>query len=239
MIDVVLDFRERAKQIEKYLSFVWLMDNYSIFSNLSDLVDKKIIIDEDNAIEFRTFLNESNEYTIESQLTRILKSNTILLLYNQIEGTISSILNEFFNAINRETENYKKFKLPIKKIWIKYKHRSFNAGNKKNDDYIIETIETILDEIVDIEPKTIKDSELGERLIYNYEAYSSETKSNEVSGNLDARKIREIFALYGLPTSEQGCDSMLKVKNKRNSLAHGNETLCKLVVISLLKTFLK
>lgn len=224
MIDVILDFKERAKQIEKYLSFVWIMDNQNVFLGLNSLIDKKIIIDEENTIELKSFLTESNDFHIESQLVRILKSNTIMLLYNQIEGTISSVLNEFFSAITKEEEDYKRFKLPIRKIWLKYKHRSFSVGNKKKDDYILETIEQILDEIISIKPKSIKDDELGEKLIHNYDAYSSVTKSNEVAGNLDARKIREIFNLYGLPTLDNGCNSMLKVKNKRNSLAHGNET---------------
>ncbi len=224
MIDVIYDFEDRAKQIEQYLSFVWIMDNYSSFSDLDSIASKKINIDEENIIELKSYLNDANEFHIESKLIRILKSNTIMLLYNQIEGTISSILNEYFDAINQETGNYKDFKLPIKKIWLKYKHRSFAVGEKKKDDYIISTIENILDEIISIESKTIKDSELGERLIHNYEAYSSETKSSEISGNLDAKKIRDLFNLYGLPTINSGCDSMLKVKNKRNSLAHGNET---------------
>ena len=224
MIDVILDFNERTKQIEKYLSFVWIVDNQSSFSNLNDLIDKRININDDNQIELKSYLTDNNDFIIESQLVRILKSNTIMLLYNQIEGTISSVLNEYFDTITSENGNYKDFKNPIKRIWLKYKHRSFNSGNKRNDEYILETIENILNEVIEIKPKTIKDNELGERIIYNYEAYSSETKSNEVSGNLDARKIREIFNFYGLPTSERCCDSMLKVKHKRNSLAHGNET---------------
>ena len=94
----------------------------------------------------------------------------------------------------------------------------------KKDEYIIRTIETLLSEIIEIKPKTIKDSELGERILHNYDAYISETNSNEISGNLDARKIRELFVLYGLPNIDKKCDSMVKVKNKRNNLAHGNET---------------
>jgi hypothetical protein len=224
MRDVIIDFEERARQIEKYLSFVWIMDNYSSLTNLDGISEKKIIIDDSLTIEMKRYLNINNEFIIESHLTRILKSNTILLLYNQIEGTVSSVLNEFFSAINRETENYKKFNLPIKKIWLRYKHRSFSTGEKRSDDYILQAIENILEEVIDISPKTIKDSELGERIIYNYDAYSSETKTNEVAGNLDARKIKEVFNLYGLPSLDIRCDSMLKVKNKRNSLAHGNET---------------
>ena len=86
------------------------------------------------------------------------------------------------------------------------------------------TIESIINETFLIEPKTIKDREHGERIIHNYEAYCKEISSTDISGNLDTRGIKSVFSLYGLPNSELSCDSMLKVKNKRNSLAHGNET---------------
>ena len=224
MIDVILDFRERVSQIEKYLVLVWISDSKIIITNLGGISNNKIILDDESEISLGEFLNNNTEFNVESELVKILKSNTILLFYNLIEGTISSLMNEFFGSINKEKPKFKNLENPIKKIWLRYKHKSFGVGDKKTDDYIINTIESIIEEIIEISPKSVKDSELGTKLIHNYDAYSSETRSNEISGNLDARKIRELFALYGLPSINRGCDSMIKVKNKRNSLAHGNET---------------
>lgn len=224
MIDVKLDFNERVSQIEKYLAFVWVSDSKLPISNLESINDNKIILDDGSEIELNSFLDGGESFIIDNELVKILKSNSILLFYNLIEGTISSLMNEFFGTLNSDPNKYEDLQLPIKKIWLKYKHRSFGVSGKKDDDYIINTIESILNELVVIEQKTISDAELGTRIIHNYDAYNAETNSNDISGNLDARKIRQLFSLYGLPEITMGCDSMVKVKNKRNSLAHGNET---------------
>lgn len=225
MIDVRLDFNDRVSQIEKYLAFVWISDNRITIRNLDSISEKKIILSNGQELYLRSFLTENNDsYFIDNELVKILKSNTILLFYNLIEGTISALLNEFFGSINLEGKKYDELNLPVKKIWLKYKHRSFGVGEKKNVDYILSTIETILEELVQIAPKTISDAELGSKTIHNYDAYCKETNSNDISGNLDAREIRKIFSLYGLPEINRSCNAMLKVKNKRNSLAHGNET---------------
>ena len=224
MIDVKLDFQERIVQIEKYLAFVWVSQSRLTRPNLEGINSNKITLEDGSEIELINFLEGGNTFDIDGKLVKVLKSNSILLLYNLIEGTISSLMNEFFGTLNSDPNKYQDLKLPIKKIWLNYKHKSFSIGSKSHNDYIISTIENILEEVVIISPKTITDAELGERIIHNYDAYISETKSNDISGNLDARKIRQLFSLYGLPEITIGCASMLKVKNKRNSLAHGNET---------------
>lgn len=223
MIDVIYDYQERVSQIEKYLNFLLILDNTTNLGDLSHLKGKKIVI-ESQEILIDQFLTDENSFKIESELIKIQKSNTILLLYNLIEGTISSVLNEYFGTINRENLNYSNYKTEVKQIWIKYKHRSFSVSEKKEIAYIVNTIDGIINEVIEIVPKTIKDNELGSKLIYNYDAYIAETQSNDISGNLDARKIKDIFQTYGLPEITRGCNPMLKVKNKRNSLAHGNET---------------
>jgi hypothetical protein len=223
MIGVKLDFRERVSQIEKYLILVWIADKKLIITNLEDLAKSKIILDDESEVHLNSYLIEGSTFRIDSELVKILKSNSILLFYNLVEGTINSIMNEFIGTINKEKPIFKELEIPIKKIWLRYKHKSFGVSNKKTDDYILQTMESIIDEIIEIGPKEIKDSELGKRTVYNYDAYSAETKSSEISGNLDARKIRELFQLYGLSQVDRSCDALLKVKNKRNSLAHGNE----------------
>lgn len=224
MIDVKLDFQERVRQIDKYLAFVWVSESKIPLTNLESLWENKIVLDDGSDLEIKNLLNSDGHFLIDSNLVKILKSNSILLFYNLIEGTVSSLMNEFFGTLNSDPHPFKHLQPPIKKIWLKYKHRSFNVGPKKYEDYILSTIESILDEIVFISPKTISDTETGSRVIHNYDAYCSETSAKDISGNLDARKIRELFELYGLPQVSRPCNSMVRVKNKRNSLAHGNET---------------
>lgn len=224
MIDVKRDFEDRVSQIEKYLVWVWISDKKTMVSNITDIANSKIFIDDETEIKLSDFLTEENTFRLDSELLKILKSNTILLFYNLVEGTFSSIMNEFIGSISREQSKFKELETSIKKIWLRYKHKSFSTNDKKTEDYILQVMESIIDEVVEIKPKEIKDAELGTRIISDYEAYSAETRANEISGNLDSRKIKEIFKQYGLPDITISCDSLLKVKNKRNSLAHGNET---------------
>lgn len=214
MIELTLDYEERVSQIEKYLVFIWISDNRSLIKDLKETAEEKVILDDDSEIILKDFLINGSDFLIDTELIKILKSNTILLFYNLIEGTINSIMNEYFGIINNDNSAFKEYELPIKRIWLKYKHKSFGVGDQKKDDYIISTIESILEEIVEINPKSIKDSELGTKQIHNYDAYSAETKTNDISGNLDARKIRQLFSLYGLPEIKLECNSMLKVKTK-------------------------
>lgn len=227
MIDVIYDYKERVNQIEKYLSLLLILENLQELENLVHIKDNKILINEDEEIILESILDQKKSFKIESELIKILKSNTILLFYNLIEGTVSAVLNEYFGIINKESLKYSRYKNEVRKIWIKYKHRSFNTTEKREIDYIINSIEKVFDETVTIEPKKVKDSELGYKEVHNYDAYIAETQSNDISGNLDARKIREVFSLYGLPELNFRCDAMLKIKAKRNSLAHGNETFSK------------
>lgn len=224
MIDVKLDFQERVSQIDKYLALVWVSEAKLPINNLDDIINNKIRLDNGTEITLNSYLDSNDLFQIDNTLVKILKSNSILLFYNLIEGTISSLMNEFFGKLNSDVSSYKELQLPIKKIWLNYKHRSFKVSNKKSNDYIINTIESILEEVVMISPKTINNTETGSQIIHNYDAYCSVTQSNEISGNLDARKIKQLFTLYGLPEITMECNSMLKIKNKRNSLAHGNET---------------
>lgn len=223
MVNVIYDYRERVSQIEKYLNFLLILDNIPDLGDLSKVKERKVVID-DQELFISHLLNNDGSFKVEGELIKILKSNTILLLYNLIEGTITSVLNDFFGTINQEGFKYSDYRKEIRQIWIKYKHRSFSVPEKKEIAYIVSSIDGIMDEVIVIDPKNIKDNELGSKTIYNYDAFVSETQSNEVSGNLDARKIRDLFKTYGLPEIAKKCDPMLKVKNKRNSLAHGNET---------------
>lgn len=224
MVNVIYDYQERTKQIETYLNFILILDNISDLGDLSNIKSSKIIVDTNTEIYIESLLTQSNTFKLDSGLLKTLKSNTILLLYNLIEGTVNAVLNEFFSVINAKNLPYSQYKNEVRSLWVKYKHRSFNVREKSDANYIVNAIASMMNEVVSIQPKSVKDSELGTRTIYNYDAYTAEINSNDISGNLDARKIKDIFLLYGLPSISLTCNSMLKVKNKRNSLAHGNET---------------
>jgi len=226
MNNVISDFNEKKLQIELYLNFVWVVDNLREIKDLEGIPNKTIINHETGVVEHE--LNDiiiTGNYRINSDLVKILKSNSLLLLYNLIEGTINSVLNEYFLAINSKNLKFKNFQPEIQKVWLKYKHKLFQTNETSGDNYILNTIQSIIEETFAIVPKDIKDESIGGiRTLSNYDAYIAQTKLNEISGNIDARKINLIAKLYGLPVIQNTCDKMRYIKDKRNSLAHGNET---------------
>jgi len=226
MTGFISDFYEKVKEINKYFNFVWLVDNLRKIENVN--ITPKIIYESDNTSikhELNSFLDENNSYKIDNELVKILKANCYLILYNLVEGAITTGINALFVAFNSKNGKYKDFKNEIQQIWVKYKKYSHETLRtvklNETSKFFVETMENIFNEKVEISPKNIGSDR---RIVTDYEAYLHEIgQSNEISGNLDAKKIRELSNLYGLPeyNTTKAMFSLVEVKNKRNSLAHG------------------
>lgn len=219
MDSVILDFENKVQEIERYLNFIWLIDNLSTIPNLATLPNISINDEEGNSIYELHNILTNDSFRIEANLNKTLKGTVLLLLYNLVEGTITATLNEYFATFNNQNLSYSSCNVSIQKIWLNYKHRLFQTNQTKNVNYIYQTIKDIEDEIISIPSQTV-DNVIKD----NYDAYALVVKDNEISGNLDARRIRTICEKFGLPIISEPCDAMLIVKNRRNSLAHGNET---------------
>jgi hypothetical protein len=226
MNSFVTDFNDKVNEINKYFHFVWLIDNLRKINNLENISPKKILEADTDTVkyELKSILDFDNSYKIDSELVKILKANCYLILYNLVEGAITSGINALFVAISSKQKNYKEFKTEIQQVWIKYKkysHETFQTKRiEESAKFFVDTMEKIFNEKVEILPKTIGKEN---RVVTDYEAYLKEIGKNEISGNLDADRIRKLSKLYGFPeyVTSKEMHSLLKVKNKRNSLAHG------------------
>lgn len=220
MDELILDFEERTAEIEKYINFVWLMDNLQDM-NFSAPTNKQIISEEGDVLhELQSIINDDNSYDIDPNLVKTLKGNCFLLLYNLAEGTVTAIFNEFFASFNNRNLKYKDCSEGIQKIWLQYKHRVFQTNESKSTSYVWSAINDISENIIQIETTTNRNGVTTE----NYDAYKKKVKDNEISGNLTPRKIRQLLEKFGLPQFHQESSGLYKTTNKRNSLAHGNET---------------
>ena len=147
-------------------------------------------------------LEELEKQVNYSQLPKILKANLFLMLYNIIESIVTKSLELIHDKINSEKVKYKDCIDEIKALWIEFEHSKFEETKSLN---IIKKLTKIDDEILYIE----------------YEEYSKKKRSN-ISGNLDARKIREISNVYLLEHNQEIIGKKLvEIKNTRNRLAHG------------------
>ena len=81
------DFESTKKEIEKYLTFLQHVEN-------GDLVLKNSVI------------NVGEGFSIDTELTNILKANTFLLLYNLVESTIRNLLWDIFLALQQDNVEY-------------------------------------------------------------------------------------------------------------------------------------
>lgn len=144
---------------------------------------------------------------LDSELQKILKANFFLILYNLIEATIRKSILEIYDALRQDGIHYKLAKPEIQKIFLNYYCKRIREASTNNfTEGISELLQDTLNETV---------------IELNIE-------SIPISGNLDARKVRELARAYGfsetLSKAQRGGSDLLTVKTQRNSLAHGLAT---------------
>ncbi|MBC8756149.1 hypothetical protein H2O64_15845 [Kordia sp. YSTF-M3] len=146
--------------------------------------------------------NRTRKYNdFDDELQKVMKANMFLLLYNLAESAIKQALVEIYDTITDENVQYSDVKEEIKKIWIKLNYKNFNQHSTNR---IYEVIDQIALDIVEIEFDVNKN----------------------ISGNIDALKIREFASQIGFSTrshhSLNNGASLHQVKIQRNKLAHGD-----------------
>ncbi len=178
-------------------------------------------------LEFEEKVEEINEYfdfvQTTTHLTRdfdptktviisesvhyILKSNLFLLLYNLIESSFRNSLEKICIEITSEELSYQNLIPQIKQMWINKEYKNFGdnyhiRGTQKSE-FVMNKIDTIAQEIVRI----------------NFD--------DKLSGNVTPKIIKESIIEYGLAIHQIPAEnepSLFTIKNKRNNLAHGNES---------------
>lgn len=153
----------------------------------------------DCTIKCVDILGNENEKKIDNELSTILKANGFLLLYNLIEATIRNSIDAVLNSIHASSVTFRDLSDNLKKIWIKQESRIITGD--KNHEKIMMIAKAILDN----------------------EILSFERDCINISGNIDAQKIREILKQFGGKEISNGRD-LKTIKDKRNNLAHGEFT---------------
>lgn len=150
--------------------------------------------------------SNNGEKYLKDDFLKILKSNALLMIYNLVESTIMGGILEIYDALNQNGITYKMVRKEIQNIWFSFK---FNQVYDKNAHY-----NSYRDKAAEIITSILSDATL-----------ILDRKATDISGNLDAEKIRQICQEHGIkyrlkPESKGGI-VLEDVKNKRNNLAHG------------------
>lgn len=137
---------------------------------------------------------------------RILKSNFLLMLYNFVEACVVSGMVEIYEKLKSSGSSYGELISEIRSIWSNYeigKVYSNLAGKAAYED----RVQLIINHVIDSQPISLKKEALG------------------ISGNLDARAIKNLCDKHRIRYTASDNDGCLRtVKEKRNNLAHGDES---------------
>lgn len=145
-------------------------------------------------------LGEKTTLLIDDELSRIFKANIFLLLYNTIESTITNSIKAVVNSVVGAQLTYEQLSDEIKRLWIRH-----TISGVKDISQFSAKLHDVADSIV-----------AKELLVISH-------KCVNISGNIDAQKIRDIAKQIGWEKSDDGRE-LLTIKNKRNNLAHGEFT---------------
>lgn len=178
MNNVRNEYIKRLSEVEMYIDTLQLLDKGSCTIKCVDILGHE----------------ETSE--VSQELSKILKANGFLLLYNLVEATISNSIQAIFEAMHASKITYKELTEKIRRMWVKQE--------TKRSAHI--------DILLKIFNKIVEDNIL-----------SFTMDCVNISGNIDAQKIREISEQFGCRQISDGRD-LLTIKDKRNKLAHGEFT---------------
>jgi hypothetical protein len=135
---------------------------------------------------------------VSVELAQILRANSFLLLYNLIESSISQAIEEIHVDIVRNNVEFDTVRSSVKEEIIKFIKKDTQASK------FVEEVVSVLTDMLKYYPKS----------------------GQIFSGNVDAKKIREIGERYGFSCETNKKDTrdgycLLAVKDRRNDLAHG------------------
>ncbi len=150
-------------------------------------------------------VNSEEKSKVNEEFFKMLKANSLLMMYNLVESTVLGGLLKIYDELSRNSFGYNDVSEEIRGIWFDFKFSKVYDKNAHFNSY-----KKVAREIVE--------------KILNNEKIVMDRKAANISGNLDAISIKEVFARHGISYDEScgHCGGALKdVKTKRNELAHG------------------
>ena len=145
--------------------------------------------------------------TIDNQrFFRIMKFNFLLMLYNLVEATFTTGMLEIYDQLKSDGCSYANVIDEIQSIWRDYKIKEVYRADSGLSTYTHRVQRIVLD-ITQNTPLVLSKSMMG------------------VNGNLNAKQIKDICDKHRIRYRVSDDKLVLeKVKKRRNSLAHGDES---------------
>jgi len=139
----------------------------------------------------------------------VLKASVVLALYNIVESTVSHLLSKIHDEINKNQVKYEALTREIKDLSLLFyqKHKESKKDLNSSLDVLHQTLDFVLGATV-----------------FNLPYKEMEKSYQLYSGNLDAKKIRNVMKKYGIVIRDDLGKSLKSIKDGRNTLAHGDKS---------------
>lgn len=163
---------------------------------------------------FRALKELDNENTSRSstkpycndEFVKILKANTLIMIYNLVESTVMGGILEIYDKLKQDGLTYSGVRKEIKDIWFSFKFRQVYDQQAHYNSYKGKALEIV-------------------NSILTGEVIELDRKATAISGNLDAKQIRNVCNKHGIKFQTEAASRDGKVletiKARRNDLAHG------------------
>lgn len=155
--------------------------------------------------ETQTTFEERYEFHSDDFL-KMLKANALLMVYNLVESSIMGGILEIYDQMKSCGHSYNDVRKEIQDIWFSFKFNQVYDKTAHYNSYREKALEII-------------------NGILKSEIIELSRKATDISGNLNAEKIRQICKNHGITFSvDASCKGgavLDDVKDKRNNLAHG------------------
>lgn len=139
-----------------------------------------------------------------NRLVKIMKSNLLLMLYNLVEACVVSGMMEIYEDLKNDGCSYNSVISEIQNIWAKNEINEIYGPTTERIAYE-NRVQRIIQNITSESPIILSRDALG------------------VSGNLNAKKIKEICDRHRIRYRLETRGELLeRVKLERNNLAHGD-----------------
>lgn len=129
------------------------------------------------------------------------------MLYNLIESCVRSGFEEIYSAVKDSGKPYAEISEGLRDIWSNYEISKAHRDTANRQTYG-RRVKEIIEQVISDNPLIITRDAL------------------DISGNLDARQIRELLNTHKISFTEsepKEKHKILMVNTKRNNLAHGDE----------------
>lgn len=214
-LDVLDTFNKRIQEINLFFELIDKFESVNSVQFITPdntiglIVASDLVISSSVEITVRNILAKLKTEVPDVNLVNIFKSNSILLLYNLIESTISNTNKVILKTISDAAMLYSQAIPEVRQFWVEYKSKFDNKECLKTAINILDNISTIT---IDI---------------------NKEQKSNqkEFEGRLDARGTDKLLGRYGIEKTAVKMEhqnperaAVQNIVDLRNVLAHGESS---------------